>query len=208
MRTRSFFIAMAGVIVALPALAQAPAAAPQGTPTRVRGTVEKLDGNVLMVKSRDGADVTVDLAPNFMVRGLAKKSLSDIHQGDFIASTSVKGADGKLHAIEVHIFPEAMRGVVPELQAPWDLVPDSVMTNAVVQGVAAAPQGNTLKMTYKGNETEMVVPPDIPIVTYIPGDASLLKPGAAVFIMALKQPDGKMTSSNVTAETNGIKPPM
>jgi hypothetical protein len=76
MRTRSFFIAMAGVIVALPALAQAPAAAPQGTPMRVRGTVEKLDGNVLMVKAKDGSDVTINLAPNFAVRGLAKKSLS------------------------------------------------------------------------------------------------------------------------------------
>jgi hypothetical protein len=204
MRTRSLFIALAGALLALPALAQAP----QGTPASVRGTVEKLDGNVLLVKAKDGSDVTVNLSPNFAVRGLAKKSLSDIHQGDFTASASVKGSDGKLHALMLVIFPESMRGVVPELQTPYDLAPDSLMTNAVVQGIASAPQGNTLKVTFKGNEAELVVPAGIPIVTYIPGDASQLKPGAAVFVFARKQADGKLTSGNVAVETNGVKPPM
>ena len=207
MRTRSFFIAMAGVIVALPALAQAPAAAPQGTPMRVRGTVEKLDGNVLMVKAKDGSDVTINLAPNFAVRGLAKKSLSDIHQGDYVASTGRPGSDGKLHAVEVRIFPEALRGV-GEGQNPWDLTPDSKMTNATVTGISAAPKGQTFKVTYKGTESEYIVDPDTPILSYVQGDASMLKPGIAVFVIALKQPDGKIVSTNVTAETNGIKPPM
>ncbi len=82
------------------------------------------------------------------------------------------------------------------------------MTNATVSGISSAPQGATFKVTYKGTESEYVVDPDTPILAYTQGDASLLKPGAAVFVIALKQPDGKLVSTNVTAETNGIKPPM
>jgi len=190
--------------VALPAFAQAP----QGTPTRIRGTVERLDGQTLVVKSRDGADVSIALAPNYTVSAVVKRGIADIKPGDFIASTSVKGADGMLHAIEVHIFPDAMRGQVPELQAPWDLVPGSVMTNAVVTGMVKGASGEIYKMTYKGNETEVVIPPDIPIVTYAPGDPGLLKPGAAVFVFALKQPDNTLTAARITAEKDGVKPPM
>src|SRR5437588_12909033 len=94
-----------------PALAQTP---PAGTPVRIRGTVEKLDGQNLMVKSRDGQSLTVVLAPNFAVSGVVAKSLADIKPGDFVASTSLKGSDGKLKAIEVHILPDNLRGVVPE----------------------------------------------------------------------------------------------
>ena len=119
-----------GLVGALPALAQAQA--PQGTPTRIRGTVEKLDGQVLIVKSREGQVVTIDLAPNYGVRGLVRKSLSDIKAGDYVASTGRKGSDGKLHAVEVRIFPEALRGA-GEGQFPWDLTPDSMMTNATGQ---------------------------------------------------------------------------
>src|SRR5262249_52055666 len=111
------------------------------------------------------------------------------------------------HAIEVHIFPEAMRGTA-EGQFPWDLVPDSIMTNATVAGITSVPQGQVLKVSYKGGESEIIVPSDIPIVTYVPGDASLLKPGAAIFTVALKKPDGSLTSTRVTAEKDGVKPPM
>ncbi len=200
---RSAWVAVLLLLGAVPALAQAP----QGTPTRIRGTVEKLDGQTLMVKSRDGADLKIGLAPNFAVRSVVKKGLADIKQGDYVASTSVKGTDGKLHAVEVHIFPEAMRGTA-EGQFAWDLVPDSLMTNATVTGVAAAPKGQTLTVSYKGSTSEIMVSPDIPIVTYGQGDASLLKPGAAVFIIALKHPDGSLTAPAVTAEKDGIKPPM
>lgn len=181
--------------------------APDGTPTRVRGTVEKLDGQTLTVKSRDGQMLSIALAPNFNVNAVVKKTLADIKSGDYIASTSVKGKDGKLHAVEVHFFPENMRGTA-EGQFPWDLMPDSVMTNATVAGIAAAPQGNTLTMTYKGQQSDIVVSPDIPIVAYAPGDASLLKPGAAVFIFALKKADGSLTAARITAEKDGVKPPM
>jgi hypothetical protein len=192
------------------ALLGSPAAAqntPEGTRTFVRGTVEKLDGQALIVKSREGPELTIGLAANFTVSGVAKRSLADIKAGDYVASTSVKGADGKLRAIEVHIFPEALRGTA-EGQFPWDLVPDSIMTNATVAGISEAPQGQVLRVTYKGSESEIIVPGDIPIVTYVPGDTSLLKPGAAIFTVALKKPDGTLTSSRVTAEKDGVKPPM
>jgi hypothetical protein len=200
-------IALSLTLIALliaPALAQAPSAS---TPSRVRGTVEKLDGQTLTVKTREGPVVTVALAPNFAVNGVVKKDLADIKQGDYVGVASTKGADGKLHALEVLIFPEAMRGT-GEGQFPWDLQPESLMTNAAVAGVAAAPTGRTLKLAYKGQESEIVVGPDAPIVTFQPADASLLKPGATVFITAQKQPDGTLTAARVTAEKDGVKPPM
>jgi len=203
MQLKSLIIGAFVAMLALPAFAQAP----QGTPTRIRGTVEKLDGHTLTVKSRDGQDVLIALADNFAVRGLVKKSLSDIKAGDYVASTGRRGPDGKLYAVEVRIFPEALRGA-GEGQFAWDLTPDSLMTNATVSGISAAPDGQTLKVTYKGQESEYIVKPGTPILTYSPGDASMLKPGTAVFVIALKQPDGKLTSNTVTAESNGIKPPM
>jgi hypothetical protein len=198
---------LAGALIALLALPAAAQNTPQGTPTRIRGTVEKLDDQSLTVKSRDGQDLTIALAPNFAVSYLVKKSLADVKAGDYIASTSTKGTDGKNHAVEVRIFPEALRGTA-EGQFAWDLTPDSLMTNATVSGIAAAPQGQTLKVTYKGNESEIVVLPDTPVFGYGSGDASLLKPGAAIFIVALKKPDGSLSAARVTAEKDGVKPPM
>jgi hypothetical protein len=197
----------AGALIALIALPAAAQNAPEGTPTRVRGTVEKLDGQNLTVKSREGSELTIVLAPNFTVTYLVKKSLADVKSGDFVATTSAKGTDGKNHSVELRIFPEAMRGL-GEGQYAWDLMPDSLMTNATVTGVAGAPQGQTLKVSYKGNESEIVVGPDTPIFGYGSGDASLLKPGAAVFLVALKKPDGTLAASRVTAEKDGVKPPM
>jgi hypothetical protein len=204
MLSKFLFIGAFVALLALPAAAQNP---PEGTRTFVRGTVEKLDGQTLKVKSREGQELTILLAPDFTVSGVVKRSLADIKAGDYVASTSVRGSDGKLHAIEVHIFPEAMRGTA-EGQFAWDLVPDSIMTNATVAGITAAPQGQVLKVTYKGGESDITVPNDIPIVTYVPGDASLLKPGAAIFMAALKKSDGTLTAARVTAEKDGVKPPM
>ena len=192
------------VLLVAPSLAQTP---PTAAPTRVRGTVEKLDGQTLAIKTREGPVTTIALAPNFTVNGVVKKELSDIKEGDYVGVASLKGTDGKLHALEVLIFPEAMRGT-GEGHFPWDLQPESLMTNAAVAGVAAAPTGRTLKLAHKGQETEIVVGPDAPIVTFQPADASLLKPGAAVLLTAQKQPDGTLTAARVTAEKDGVKPPM
>lgn len=202
---RTLAIAAALITLAVgPALAQAP---PAGTPTRIRGTVDKLDGQALAVKSREGPVLTIALAPNFTVAGIVKKSITDIKAGDFVGAASTKGADGKLHAIEVLILPEAARGS-NEGQYPWDLTPDSLMTNATVSGAAAGPSGQVLKLSYKGGESEVLVGPDVPVVTFGPGDAGLLKPGAAVLVPAVKQPDGSLTAARVLAEKDGVKPPM
>jgi hypothetical protein len=198
---------LAGALIALIAVPAGAQNAPQGTPTRIRGTVDKLDGQNLTVKSREGSELTIALAPNFTVRYLVKKSLGDVKSGDFVATTSMKGTDGKNHSVELRIFPEAMRGL-GEGQYAWDLTPDSLMTNATVTGIASAPQGQTLKVSYQGGESEIVVGPDTPVFTYEQGDASLLKPGAAVFLVALKKPDGALTAQGVTAEKDGLKPPM
>jgi hypothetical protein len=198
MRSKSFLAAIFVAVLALSAAAQNP-------PARIRGTVEKLDGQTLTVKSRDGQSLSIALAPNFTVRAVVAKTVADIKPGDFVASTSVKGPDGKLQAIEVHIFPESMRGVAREGQFPWDLVPDSLMTNATAAQITSAPQGQVIKVTYKDGEAEVT---GTPIVGYVPGDPSLLKPGAAVFILAQKGADGSLTASGVTAEKDGVKPPM
>jgi hypothetical protein len=191
-------------LLALPAFAQNP---PEGTPTRVRGTVDKLDGQTLTVKSRDGQVLTIALAANVTVVTLVKKNVADIKAGDYVASTGVKGTDGKIHAVEVRIFPEAMRGG-NEGQFPWDLMPDSVMTNATVGKITEAPQGPVLHVTFKGGESEYSVGPDVPVLTYGPGDTGLLKPGTAVFVGAFKKADGTLTAARVTAEKDGVKPPM
>jgi hypothetical protein len=201
MRSKSFLTAVFVAVLALSAAAQNP-------PTRIRGTVEKLDGQTLMVKSRDGQSLPIALAPDFTVRAVVAKTIADIKPGDFVASTSVKGPDGKLRAIEVHILPESLRGVAREGQFPWDLVPDSLMTNATAAQITSAPQGQVIKVTYKDGEAEVTLPPGTPIVGYVPGDPSLLKPGAAVFIIAQKGGDGSLTASAVTAEKDGVKPPM
>jgi len=187
-----------------PALAQTP---PAGTPTRIRGTVDKLDGQNLMVKSRDGQALTIELTANVAVITLVKKSVADIKAGDYVASTGVKGTDGKIHAVEVRIFPEAARGT-GEGQYPWDLMPDSIMTNATVGKVDQAPQGPVLHVTFKGTESEYTVGPDVPVLANGTGDISLLKPGVAVVVIALKHEDGKLTSARLYAEKDGIKPPM
>jgi hypothetical protein len=204
MRTK---LLLAGALMALLALPAAAQNAPEGTPTRIRGTVEKLDGQTLTVKSREGPQLTIALAPNFTVSAVVKKSLADIKAGDYVGAASTKGTDGKLHALEVLIFPEAMRGT-GEGERPWDLTPDSLMTNATVSGITGAPQGQALKVTYKGGDSEIIVAPSTPIVTFAPGDASLLKPGAAIITVATKKPDGSLSASRVTAEKDGVKPPM
>jgi len=192
---------------ALTALLAVPASAQQAPRTFIRGTVEKLDGQALTVKTREGPQVTVALPPDGTIHYLVKKSLTDIKDGDFVATTSMKGTDGKNHSVELRIFPESMRGL-GEGQYPWDLMPDSLMTNATVTGIARAPLGQDLKVTYKGGESEIVVGPNTPIFTYGFGDTTLLKPGAAVFIVALKQPDGSLSAAHVAAEKDGIKPSM
>lgn len=186
--------------LAMPAFAQAP----QGTPVNVRGTIAKLTGQTLTVKGRDGKTITVALAEKTAVRALVKKKLSDIKVGDNIASTSMPGKDGKLHAVEIHFLPP----VVPESQFPYDLRPGSIMTNAHAVGVATAKNGGTVTVNVKGKPVEVVVDSKTRIVGNTDAAMSDLKPGKAVFLRATKAADGTITANNVTVEKNGIKPPM
>jgi hypothetical protein len=207
-RMRAKFIVAATLLAGLaaPSFAQAPQGGP---PVSVRGTIQKIDDQAITVKSPAGSSTVVKLAPNYRVSSLEHKKLSDIHAGDFVGATSVPGKDGKLHAVEIHIFPPALRGA-GEGQQPWDTRPNAVMTNATVSGIAKATQGQVLSVNYKGSTAEMVVDPKTVIVAPSPEPASSkdLKPGKTVYIFARKAPDGSLTSANVTVEKNGVKPPM
>ena len=205
MRPLSLFIVALAGLIAAPALAQTPA--PANPPVRIRGTVEKLDGHTLTVKSRDGQSMTVTLADNVGVAYLVKKTMADIKSGDYLASTGIKGTDGKIHAIEVRIFPEALRGA-GEGQYPWDLKPDTVMTNATAGNITKAPDGNVVSVTYKGTTSDYTIDPTTPIFTYGQGDLALLVPGSTVFVIAQKKDDGSLTAARLTAEKDGVKPPM
>jgi hypothetical protein len=201
MRKIALAAAVIGLLIA-PALAQAP---PAGPPTRIRGTVDKLDGQNLTIKTKDGKSASIVVADK-TVQYLVKKSLSDIKAGDFLASTGMKGTDGKIHAVEVRIFPKA----TPDggRQFAWDLAPDSVMTNATVGTVTQTPNGPLVHVTFTGGESEYTIGPDVPILAGADGDNSLLVPGAAVFAIASKKDDGALTSLRIYVEKDGIKPPM
>src|SRR5207253_165745 len=160
-----------GLFVA-PALAQNTPAPP---PVRVRGVIEKVDGDNLSIKARDGAEMKVAVTATTRIQNLVKKSLADVKVGDFLASTGMKGTDGKIHAIEVRIFPEAQ----PDggRQFAWDLGSDSVMTNATVGTVTEAPQGKLVHVKFKDGESEYSIGPEVPILAPVPADKSALKPG-------------------------------
>ena len=174
---------------------------------RVRGTIERIDGSIYVVKARDGAELKVTLADNPQIAGVVKASLSDIKQGSFVGVTAMPQADGGQSALEVHIFPEAMRGT-GEGHYPWDLRPQSTMTNANVERVVTAVDGQTLTLKYKDGEKKIFVPANTPIVVYVQGDKSDLKPGAKVFIAAIKQPDGTLQGRAWRVGRDGVTPPM
>jgi hypothetical protein len=191
-------IGLSLVLMVSAALAQAP--------MRIRGTLDKVDGQTLSIKSREGQDLTVKLAPNGMVVALVKASLSDIKQGSFVGITSLPG-EGAWRAIEIHIFPEAMRGT-GEGDRPWDLMPQATMTNATVSDIVAKVQGHTLTLKFKEGEKTFAVGPETVIVTYVPGDKAELKPGKKIFVpAAVKQPDGTYETQRVNI-CRDVDPPM
>ena len=194
-------IAVAAILTAPPAWAQ------DSPPVRVRGTIERVEGSIYVVKARDGAELKLTLADNPQIAGIVKASLADIKQGAFVGVTAMPQADGSLSALEVHIFTEAMRGT-GEGHYPWDLRPQSTMTNGNVEQIGTAVDGGTLTMKYKDGEKKIFVPADTPIVAYVPGDKSDLKPGVKVFIVAAKQPDGTLQGRAWRVGRDGVTPPM
>jgi Domain of unknown function (DUF5666) len=189
-------------------LAASTSFAQQPQTVRVRGTVEAADGPMITVKSRDGQNYKIKLTDNAVVRGIVKAPLSDIKANSFIGVTGMPQADGTQKAVEIHIFPEAMRGT-GEGHRPWDLVPSSTMTNATVAQMVKGVSGDEITLKYKDGEKKIVVAPDTVIVTYVPGDRSELKPGAKIFIAAAnKKDDGTLEASAVSVGRDGVAPPM
>ncbi len=190
----------AAVFVAATASAQAPQ-------MRVRGSIENVSGQMLTVKTRDGADVKIKLADNAPVRTVTKASLSDIKPGSFVGITAMPQPDGTQKAVEIHIFPEAMRGT-GEGHRPWDLMPNSTMTNATVDTQVVVSNGQKLVLKYKDGDKTFMVPSNVTVVSFAPATASDLKPGAVVFAGGSKEPDGTIDVPNITVGTKGVNPPM
>ena len=177
------------------------------SPSRVRGTIESVDGEVIAVKSRSGEDVTLHMTGDIKVVGIIKISLADIKVGSFVGTTTVPGPDGMPTAVEVHVFPEDMRGT-GEGSRPYDLRPNSSMTNATVTESVAGTDGRTLLIKYKDGEKKVLVPPETPVVTYVPGEKSDLKAGAKVIAFMKKLPDGSYETNRVSVGRDGLTPPM
>src|SRR3978361_1251895 len=183
------------------------ALAQQTSPSRVRGTIESVDGETLMVKSRSGEEVRLTMAGDLRVVGIEKIALSDIKVGSFIGTTTVPGPDGAANAVEVHVFPEDMRGT-GEGSRPFDLRPNSTMTNATVAQTVAGNDGHTLMIKYKDGEKKVVVSPDTPVVTYVPAAKSDLKAGAQELAFLTQLPDGSFETNRVSVGRDGLTPPM
>jgi hypothetical protein len=196
------------IAVAIVGLSTLYAAAQQApVPTRVRGTIEKVDGDLLSVKSRSGEDVKLHVASDLRVSGIAKIALSDIKVGSFVGATTVPGPDGGQNAVEVHVFPESMRGT-GEGSRPWDLRPNSSMTNATVAESVVGNDGHTLLVKYKEGEKKVFVSSQTPVVTYVPGEKSDLKAGAKIIAFVKALPDGSFETSRVSVGRDGLTPPM
>jgi len=174
---------------------------------RVRGTIDRVEGDLMVVKARGGSEVKVKLPDNVMVVALTKASLADIKQGSYVGIAGMPQPDGSQKALEVHIFPEAMRGT-GDGHRGWDLQPSSTMTNGNVEQTTASADGQVLTLKYKDGEKKIIVPADAPIVTYLPGEKSELKAGAPIFIAAAtKLPDGTLQTPRVNVG-RGVAPPM
>jgi hypothetical protein len=199
---------------------QAPAATPAPEQIRIRGIVTSFNAPALVVTTEEGDTVSITVPADLRIMANAKATLADIRPGDFVGSAADKGADGKLRAEEVHIFPDAMRGS-GEGHRPMGPDPNRSMTNGTVTAAPGDPEARTMTngtvsaatgdssrtitIEYNGGVQEIEVGPDVPIITLVIGDASLLKPGAAVALVAV-QKDGGLVATRLTAEKDGVKP--
>jgi outer membrane lipoprotein SlyB len=185
------------------ALAQAPAPAPQTPPVRVRGTIEKVDGQMLTVKAKDGASMMVKVADNGPVRNIVKASLADIQAGSYLAITAMPQPDGSQKAVAILIFPAGPKP--PDGFSNWDFMPGSTMTNATVDNTVASVDGQKLVVKYKDGEKTIVVPPNAEITTFKAATMADVKPGEKIFIFAAKKlPDGGLEAPNIAFGDYGV----
>jgi hypothetical protein len=173
------------------------------TNVRVRGTIVELKGDVLMVKSRDGRDIQLNLAPDAQVVTTKATTLAEFKPGSYVGVTSVKGPDGRLVARRVH----ALGPQVPSGHTAWDSMPDSLMTNANVTSTAQVSGGNELTLKYKDGEQKILVTRETEYFTFVPGSRADLKPGETIFSGARVGDDGKFTTQRVAVSKDGVKPP-
>ncbi|MCE6074728.1 hypothetical protein [Agrobacterium vitis] len=202
-RSKTTLSLLAGSLLALGVSISAEAA----EALRIRGTVENFEGKVLTVKTREGETAKIALKDGWKISSVAKASADAIKPGDFVGIASAPKSDGGNNALEVVIFPAAMKGT-GEGSRPWDLQPGSTMTNATVANAVKAIDGPTLTLTYKGGEKTISIPEGTPIVTFAPAVEADLKSGATVFVNAEKAEDGTISSSRVVVGTKGVVPPM
>jgi len=203
------FIPMLAIASTLAVGAASPALAADGAQDRVnvRGKIVSFSANTLQVKSREGNTVTVALAEGYKVAGVARASMADIKPGSFVGIASLPKADGGDGALEVLVFPPAMKGV-GEGSYAWDLKPKSNMTNATVANAVQGVDGHTVTVSYHGKEKNIAIPEGTPIVTLGAATSADLKPEAVVFIPAMKDARGKLVAQQVVVGNNGIVPPM
>ena len=173
---------------------------------RIRGTIERVEGPVYVVKNRDGAELKLTVTDNPLFVAIAPSTMADIKPGMFVGSAGTMQPDGTQKAIEVHIFPESMRGT-GEGHYDWDLKPQTKMTNANVEQTVAGVDGQILSVKYKDGEKKLVVTPETVVVTYVPGNKDDLQSGTRIFVSAAKkQPDGTLQTPRITYGRNGAGP--
>ena len=193
-------IAISALVVASIAMAQTV------QPMRLRATVEKVEPGFITVKERSGEVVRLVLASDMAVTEVYPIDIAEIKADSYIGAAATPGKDGTLDAVEVLVFPIAIRGA-GEGHRPWDLMPEATMTNAAVDGLSSSPNGRTIKLKYKDGQKTLNVPLNVPIVTIKPGDNTLLVTGAKVIVTA-EMRDGKPTATRILAGRNGFAPPM
>jgi hypothetical protein len=178
---------------------------------RIRATIDAVDANSIDLTSRAGQKQTLAIASDTAIVAIVPMKLEDIKPGSFIGSAAMPQPDGTQRALEVHVFPESMRGT-GEGHRPFDLQPQSTMTNGTVGtvtvGTVSVGTGRTLTVAYQGGQKTIVVPPDTPVVTYEPGSRALLVPGAHVIVMATEASDGKLSATRIAVGKDGLVPPM
>ncbi len=204
----AFQTVAAGLFLAVGLSLGAAGAFAQGaaSPARLRGTIDSVSGDSLQLTLRNGTKASAKLPPDVRVTWLTVAQASEIQPGSYVGTAAVPQADGTLKALEVQVFPPSMRGV-GEGTRDWDLGARSSMTNGTV-GSLVASNGRTITITYKGGEKKVVVPDDVPIVTYEPTDKTALTPGAKVIINGTRAADGTVTAGSVSVGKNGLVPPM
>jgi hypothetical protein len=194
-------------ITGLALICAASSASAQET-VRIRGTIESVEGPVYVVKNRDGAEMKLTVSDPGLYVAIVKSTMADIKPGMFVGSTGMTQPDGSQKAIEVHIFPESMRGT-GEGHYDWDLKPNTKMTNANIEQTVAGVDGPLLSVKYKDGEKKLQVTPETVVVTYVIGSKDDLKPGTKVFVAAgKKQADGSVQTPRITYGKDGLTPPM